>query len=101
MAKTIYVSCPHCEGLMEVNSETGQIVQKWAPGEKGADGENKIAAALKKMEEDKKRRVGLFDQTKDDLEAQKKKLENVFKKEVDRIKKEGIKENPIRPFDLD
>src|SRR4051812_36031970 len=101
MAKTIYVSCPFCEGMMEVNAETGAIVQKWPPKQKAAGDGDKMSSALKKLEEDKKKRAGLFDKKKEEMEGQKKKIEDAFKKEVERAKKEGVSENPFRPFDLD
>jgi hypothetical protein len=100
MARTIYVNCSFCEGLMEIDTETGEVVQKWSPQEKAAGGD-KMEAALKKLNDAKKQRVSLFEKKKDELESQKKKIEDAFKKEVDRIKKEGVKDAPPRPFDLD
>jgi hypothetical protein len=100
VAKTIYVNCSFCHGLMEVDVETGEVVQKWSPQER-ASGEDKMEAALKKLEQDKKRRVSLFDEKKGELDDQKKKIEDAFRKEVDRVKKEGVKDAPPRPFDLD
>jgi hypothetical protein len=100
MARTIYVNCSFCDGLMEIDTETGEVVQKWSPQEKAAGGD-RMEAALKKLEDAKKRRVSLFDQKKEELEGQKKKIEDAFKKEVDRVKKEGVKDAPLRPFDLD
>lgn len=100
MAKTIYVNCSFCEGLMEINIETGDIVQKWAPGEKNQKGD-KMESALQKLQEAKAKRAGLFDQKKGELDSQKKKAADLFKKQVEKAKKEGVAENPIRPFDLD
>lgn len=99
MRKTIYVNCSFCAGMMEVDVESGEVVKKWSPKERAE--ENTMEGALKKLEEDKKRRVSLFEERKDQLEGQKKKIEDAFKKEVERIKKEGIKDAPPRPFDLD
>ena len=75
MRKTIYVNCSFCEGLMEIDVETGEVVQKWSPKDKNKGGDT-MADALRKLGEDKK-------------------------KEVDRVKKEGVKDAPPRPFDLD
>ena len=101
MGKSIYVTCSHCKGLMEVDSETGFVLKKWAPSEKPINDGDKMSAALKKLEEDKKKREGLFDKTREGLSGQKKKLEQAFQDEVEKVKKEGVKENPLRPFDLD
>lgn len=86
---------------MEISAESGEILQKWAPGENNNPNEDKMSAALKKIEEAKKKRAGLFDAKRGELEGNKKKVQDDFKKEVDRVKKEGVKDNPLRPFDLD
>jgi ElaB/YqjD/DUF883 family membrane-anchored ribosome-binding protein len=87
--------------MMEVNAESGDVVQKWSAQEKLEEGGDKMSSALKKLDEAKKRRVNLFDQKKDELKDKKKRIENAFKNEVERVKKEGVKENPFKPFDLD
>ena len=101
MGRTIYVDCAFCQGMMEVDAETGAVVRKWSPQERAAGGDDKMASALKKLEDAKKKRAGLFDRAKDEIEDQRRKAQDAFQKEVERTKKEGIKENPLRPFDLD
>ena len=100
MQRTIYVNCPFCEGLLEIDSESGDIVQKWSPQQRH-EGGDKMAGALRKLDDAKKKRLSLFEQKKDELEDQKKKAQDVFRKEVDRVRKEGVKDAPLRPFDLD
>jgi hypothetical protein len=100
MGRSIYVNCGFCKGLMEVDSETGDVLKKWSAKEKPADGDV-MGAALRKMEEDKKKRASLLEDTKGEMEAKRKKMEDVFRKEVDRVKKEGFKEPPMNPFDRD
>jgi hypothetical protein len=102
MAKTMYASCPFCDGMMEIDAETGDVINKWSASEKHQNAGDRMQAALKKLEDDKKRRATLFDQTKGEIEGQKKKLESAFEKEVKRLKKEGLGDKPpVRPFDLD
>ena len=101
MAKTIYVGCPFCEGMMEVDPSTGEVLQKWPAGQKTGADTDRMAAALKKIEDDKKKRASLFEQKRGEMEGQKKKIEDAFKKEVERVKKEGVDDKPLRPFDLD
>ncbi len=101
MAKSFYVNCPFCKGLMEVEAASGQVVQKWSPQERAQDSGDKMSSALKKLDDAKKKRAGLFSQKKEELEENRKKVEDSFKSEVERVKKEGVKENPLRPFDLD
>lgn len=101
MARSVYVNCPFCEGLMEIDAESGEILKKWSPKQKTEEGGDRMGEALKKLEEDKKRRVDLLERKKGELADQKKKIEDAFRKEVDRVKKEGVKDPPPRPFDLD
>ena len=98
--KTFYVNCPFCEGMMEIDAETGEMIKKWPAKEKSKTGDT-MGDALKKLEEDKKKREGLFDRRKSEIEDQKKRAEDVFRKGVDKIKKEGLGEGPPTPFDLD
>lgn len=100
MARSFYVTCPCCKTLLEVEADTGEVLKKWAPTEE-KPGEDKITSALKKLESDKKKRADLMEKTQAGLEEQRKKLDDVFKKEVEKVKKEGVKEKPLRPFDLD
>ena len=101
MGKTVYVTCPFCEGMMEVKADSGAVVQKWSSSERLAEGGDKMSSALKKLEDAKKKRAGLFDMRKEEMEGQKKKTEQSFMDAVERAKKEGVTENPLRPFDLD
>ncbi len=85
--------------MMEVNAETGEVVQKWeASTDTPTD---KMSSALKKIVDGKKRRETLFESKKSEIEGQKKDVENLFRQEVEKAKREGVKENPLKPFDLD
>jgi predicted nuclease with TOPRIM domain len=97
--KTFYVNCPFCEGMMEIDAETGEMIKKW-PKKKSESGDM-MGDALKKLEDDKKKREGLFDRRKTEIEDQKKRAEDLFRKGVDKVKKEGLGEAPPTPFDLD
>jgi hypothetical protein len=100
MAKTIYVDCPYCKGMMEIDLESGKVINKWSHEERNQDAGDKMSSALKKIEEGKKKRATLFDKTKDGLEEQRKKLEESFRQQVEKAKKEKP-EKPFTPFDLD
>ncbi len=101
MARSFYVNCPCCKTLLEVDGETGDVLHKWDASQQNKPGEDKMSAALRKLEEDKKKREALLDQTKNNLEEKKKRRDDIFKKEVEKVKKEGLKEKPLTPFDLD
>jgi len=60
-----------------------------------------MSSALQKLQDDKAKRSGLFNLKKEELEDQKKNAADVFKKQVEKVKKEGVTEKPLSPFDLD
>lgn len=87
--------------MIEVDAEDGKVLKKWAPSERAKSGEDKMKSALQKLEEEKKKREGLFDKTKLGLDEKKKRMDDAFRQGVEKIKKEGLGEKPITPFDLD
>ena len=99
--KTFYVDCPFCDGMMEIDAETGKMIKKWAASEKLSANQDKMQAALQKLEQEKKKRATILDDTRQRIADQKKKTENLFKQQVEKIKKEGTSEKPKSPFDLD
>ena len=102
MAKTVYVDCPCCGGLLEIDAATGEVVNKWAAAERNASGADKMSTALKKLQTDKESRKDLFDRKRSEMDEQKRRLEDVFRKNVEKAKSEGAEdEKPLRPFDLD
>ena len=101
MARTFYVDCPFCQGVLEIDSESGAVVAKWAASEKKDGGGDRMADALRKIQEGKKRRENLFAAKKDEMDDQKKRLSDTFRKNVERAKEEGPDDKPLRPFDLD
>lgn len=98
---TFYVNCPCCSALLEVDAEDGRVVNKWTPSERHKSGEDKMKAALQKLQDDRKKRENLLENTRSTLDAKKKRMDDAFRKEVEKIQKEGLGEKPLRPFDLD
>ncbi len=101
MIKSSTVTCPHCAGVLEIDLNTGKILQSWSPSDKSMTSEERMSSALKKIKDDKAKRATLFDEKKNEMDSQKKKSEDSFIKEVERLKKEGLKEKPQNPFDRD
>jgi hypothetical protein len=99
--KTFYVDCPFCDGMMEIDAESGKMLKKWGPSEKLAADQDKMQAALRKLENDKKRRATILDDTRNRIASDKRKAESLFEQQVKKIKKEGIAEKPQNPFDRD
>lgn len=102
MEKTIYVECPFCDGMLEVDLESGKIVNRWKHEDIPKSPDDRLRGALQKIEESKRKRRDLFESTRGKLDEKKKEIEDVFEREVEKIRKEGGKvEPPKRPFDLD
>lgn len=99
--KTFYVDCPFCDGMMEIDAETGKVLKKWAASEKLTADQDRMKHALQKLEDEKKKRATILDDTRQRLAERKKKTDNIFREQVEKIKKEGISEKPPSPFDLD
>jgi hypothetical protein len=63
---------------------------------------DKLTATLNKLDADKKKRETLFEKTAADMQRKKTQAEQLFKKTVDTINKDGGKvEKPFRDMDLD
>ena len=99
--KTFYIECPHCDGMMEIDAESGKMLKKWAAAEKLPPNQDKMQAALQKLEEEKRKRATILDDTRHRLVNEKKKTEKLFQQQVEKVKKEGVSENPLNPFDRD
>lgn len=101
MPKSHYIECPTCRTLMEVAADSGEILNKRTASEQEKKGGDKMASAIKKLAAAKEKRKNLFSVKKEEMNDLKKKLSSDFKKELDKAKKEGPGEKPLRPFDLD
>ncbi|MBI4057433.1 MAG: hypothetical protein HY399_07820 [Elusimicrobia bacterium] len=94
------VECPFCHGTMQVDRESGKIVQKWVPSSPPVQGD-RMKAAMEKLQREKEKRENYFSSAQEAEEKKKKELRERFEKEKERIKKEGDTTPPPRPFDLD
>lgn len=101
MQRTIYVTCPFCEGFLEVNPANGKVVRSFPAGEND-ENKDKLLSALEKMKQDDSEREQKFEDAKKQMTSNTDKLSELFEKEKKRIKEEGDTSAPdIRPFDLD
>ncbi|MFH1023870.1 MAG: hypothetical protein V1809_10850 [Planctomycetota bacterium] len=100
MASVIQVTCPCCRTTLEVNPVNGRVVQHWKPVRHDA-GADVLEDTLQKIRADKEARGTLFESAKDKLGEKKKKAEDLFKKEIERLKTEDDGTPPMNPMDLD
>ena len=102
MAKTVYVTCPHCSAFLEVNSANGKIIKSYEADQNADKNEDKLQAALKKIKSASAAREKKFESIKKEEERKKDKLSSLFEEERKKIKEEGdIKPPEHRLFDLD
>ncbi|HRZ87067.1 MAG TPA: hypothetical protein P5287_04555 [bacterium] len=102
MPRTLYVTCPCCRELLEVDSEDGKVVKhhKSVVAEKAgsADLLTDIIHDVKSKDEK------LDSQFRDARERERDKsktLDDAFKKSVEKAKQDKDIKPPVRPFDLD
>jgi cob(I)alamin adenosyltransferase len=88
--------------FQEDGLETPWINPSATPDGPPAPTPDRMAATLRKLEEDKKRRQTLFEQTAADLQKKKAQAEKLFSKNVKKIHDDGgVVEPDVRPIDLD
>jgi hypothetical protein len=98
--ETIFVDCPCCATRLEIERNTGKVVQTWAKLEKKAGGDI-FADTLKKRKEEKEKLGKYFSQAPSSLQQHKKELMDKFEQEKKRVKESGDTSRPINPMDLD
>jgi hypothetical protein len=99
---TVYVDCPCCGARLVARREDGKVVAHWAkprPAAKG--GEDPLKAATDRLKAEKAKRANFLDDAKARLENEKRELEERFRKERERVHREGDTSRPPSPFDLD
>lgn len=94
MKKNIDGKCPHCNNPIQIDAETGVISKQQ---QKTGDVFNE---ALKKITDDKSKRKSQFEDMQKDLSKKKKESDNLFKKGLNDIKKDGLGDKPVRDIDL-
>lgn len=98
MPEPLIVKCPFCEGTLDIDRQTGEIVRKWKAGEKAAPAAERFKEAIQKLEQEKKTREARFQEAQTLLKGKKKKIEEAFEKEVKKAKEEGPAKPP-HPLD--
>ena len=94
MSKNIEGNCPYCNNPIQFEVESGKIQKKvQSKGDTFAEG-------LKKIADDKSKRKEQFENMQKNLAKKRKESNDIFKKGLDGIKKEGLGEKPIRDIDL-
>ena len=94
---TMFVDCPCCGARVEVDRESGRVLQHWAKHERPKG--DPLKHAVDKLKADQARLENWFVTAQDQLEAQKKRALERFEAERQRIAREGDTSRPPNPLD--
>lgn len=102
MAQNIFVTCPCCDRILEVNPLNGKVVRHFESKLKGKTKDQAFLQALEETKERENKLAQQFDAAKDEQKEKLRKLEEKFREKKKKIDSgEDEEEGPIRPFDLD
>jgi septal ring factor EnvC (AmiA/AmiB activator) len=102
MTRTIYVTCPNCKELLEVDAEGGKVVKHFKSRLAEKAGSADVLTDI--IKDVKSKGEKLDAQFKDAKEKEKEKsrtIDDVFKKSIEKAKRSKDNKPGIRPFDLD
>jgi len=102
MARTLYVTCPHCKELLEVDAEDGKVLKHFKSTLAGRAGSSDVLTDI--IQDVKSKGEKLDARFKDAKEKEKDKsktLDDAFKKSIEKAKQDKDVKPDIRPFDLD
>lgn len=96
---TIRVTCPKCSEVMEIDTRSGKVLKHHAEIEK-KPGEDTLAARIRGLEEQKKRREAVVADSQAKEQSRKAAHEELFSR-VKKTAAEGPAEKPVRDIDMD
>ena len=99
MARTVYVTCPFCGAMLEVDTHNGRVVRHFAPREEGGSGDP-LADALREVREGTSRREEMFKKARMEEERKIEILEKAFHEKKKEVEESGDTSRPIRDIDL-
>lgn len=99
MSRTIYVTCPECQELMEVDSQTGKVKKHYQSKKKEASADL-LKEQIDSMKHEASKREEIFNKAHSEREKKLNQLDQLFVEEKNKIQKEGITK-PKNIFDLE
>lgn len=102
MARTLYVNCPNCKELLEVDAEDGKVIKHFKSTLAEKAGSSDVLTDI--IHDVKTKGEKLDARFKDAREKEKEKsktIDDVFKKSIEKAKQDKDTKPDIRPFDLD
>jgi hypothetical protein len=99
-ARTVYVNCPFCKGMLEVNTENGKVVRRFEPKEIPADSDL-LSEGLKAVKGGEATRDQMFREAQEKEKHKLERLERAFKEKKKEVVESGDISRPESPFDLE
>ena len=96
---TLRVTCPKCSEVMEIETRTGKVLKHHGEIETTPDAAS-LAARIKDLDEQKKRREAVVAESREKEKNKKSAHEELFSK-VKKTAAEGPVEKPVRDIDFD
>lgn len=99
-AHTVYVTCPFCKGMLEVNTENGKVVRRFEPKEV-PEGGDRLAEGLKAVREGEAQRERMFLDAREKEQHKLERLERAFREKKKEVEESGDVSRPQSPFDFE
>ncbi len=99
-ARTVYVTCPMCKGMLEVNTEDGKVVRHFEAKEKGQSGDA-LADAVQAARSSAALTEEKFKAAREQEKHKMERIEKAFRDKKKEVEDSGDTGRPIRPIDLD
>jgi hypothetical protein len=99
-ARTVYVNCPFCKGMLEVNTENGAIVRRFEAREM-PEGSDALSEGLKAFKEGAAQRERMFREAQEQEKRRFERIERAFREKKREVDESGDVGRPPSPFDLE
>ena len=99
-ARTVYVACPFCKGMLEVNVENGKVVRRFEPKEV-PEGGDLLQEGLKAVKGGEAARDRMFQDAREKEKTKLERLERAFREKKKEVEESGPVTRPESPFDLE
>jgi len=99
MGRTVSITCPHCDTVLEVDLEAGVVIRHHPP--EGKKPQHDLEARLTALEKEKARAADKMAEAFRAEEARESVMEDRFKKLLQEAKERKDEDKPLRDIDLD
>jgi predicted glycoside hydrolase/deacetylase ChbG (UPF0249 family) len=99
VSRTVSITCPHCEAVLEVDLTAGVVVRHHPP--QASKPSHDLEARLKALEEEKARAADRMAEAFRAEEARERVMEDRFKKLLEEAKERPGEDRPLKDIDLD